>query len=198
MVIIGLTGGIATGKSTVSKMFEDYGIPVIDTDIIARNLLRKGTQTYDEIIKSFGNDVLLTNGDISRKHLAKIIFEDEEQRIKLNQLTHPKVKEEVFSSLEKYRRDHVKFVLVDVPLLFESKFNDIVDIIIVVSTTRDKQIERLIDRDKISKEYAITKIQSQMSLQEKEKRADYIIDNSASIIQTKNEFLRIMEELEVT
>lgn len=198
MLKIGLTGGIATGKSTVSKMFADYGIPVIDTDVIARDLLRKGTKTYQQIVDTFGADILLTNGDIGRKHLARMIFEDPNKRLKLNSLTHPLVKEEVYVLLAKYERDNSPIVLIDVPLLFESKFDDIVDNIVVVFTTLDKQIERLVDRDAISKEYAITKIEAQMPLTQKIALADYVIDNSKSIIQTKKDFLKIIEELEVT
>jgi dephospho-CoA kinase len=197
MLVIGLTGGIATGKSTVSKMFSEHGIPVIDTDLIARDLLKVGTKAYDEVLEEFPVSIILTNNEISRKKLAEVIFRDKEKRDELNNIIHPKVREIVLHDLEGYKSDDKKIVIVDVPLLFESKFDEVVDKVIVVYTTKENQLMRLIDRDIITEEYALSKIDSQMSLDEKIERADFLIDNSKSIIETKKDFLRIMKEIEV-
>jgi dephospho-CoA kinase len=197
MLVIGLTGGIATGKSTVSKMFSEHGIPVIDTDLIARDLLKVGTKAYDEVLEKFPVSIILTNNEISRKKLAEVIFRDKEKRDELNNIIHPKVREIVLHDLEGYKSDDKKIVIVDVPLLFESKFDEVVDKVIVVYTTKENQLMRLIDRDIITEEYALSKIDSQMSLDEKIERADFLIDNSKSIIETKKDFLRIMKEIEV-
>lgn len=197
MIILGLTGGIATGKSTVSKFFIDKEIPVIDTDLIARNLLSKGTETYQKVLEFFSSDILLTNNEINRKKLGRIIFSNPQKRSGLNEIVHPKVKEVVDIEIKRYKEEGHKVIVLDVPLLFETNYQKIVDKTIVVFTTAIKQLERLASRDNISIEYAKMKIDSQMPLSEKVDIADYVIDNSFSILQTKKDFLKILEDLEV-
>lgn len=197
MRIIGLTGGIASGKSTVAKMFTGVNIPLIDTDIIAKDLLKKGTSVYDKIINYFSNEILLTNGDINRKKLAKIVFSNPNKRMKLNDIVHPNVKDEVFNLIKRYDNENKELIVLDVPLLYETEFHTFTDEIIVVYCNYDEQISRLMIRDRINEEYAKMKIDAQMSLEEKRELADYVIDNSYSILETKREFNRILEELEV-
>lgn len=197
MKIIGLTGGIATGKSTVSKMFSEANIPLIDTDVIAREVLNKGTKGYNEVLEYFTEDVLLTNKEINRKKLARIIFTNPKKRKKLNNIVHPKVKEEVLDQIEMHRKKNAQIVVVDVPLLYESGFDELVDDVIVVYTSKELQVERLMDREQITDEYALMKIDAQMSLEEKVKRARYVIDNSSSILDTKKQFNKILAEIEV-
>ncbi len=197
LIIVGLTGGIATGKSTVSKFFIDEGIPVIDTDLIARNLLSKGTKTYYEVIQFFSNEILLTNKEINRKKLGRVIFTNPKKRKKLNEIVHPKVRDEVNEQIKKYEEKGHPIIVIDVPLLFETKYQEVVDKTIVVYAKEIKQLERLASRDNISVEYAKMKIDAQMPLSEKVERADYVIDNSFSILQTKRDFLRVLKEIEV-
>ena len=197
MKILGLTGGIASGKSTVSKFFIDEGIPVIDTDLIARNLLNKGTETYLEVIRFFSSEILLTNSEINRKQLARIIFSNPQKRKRLNEIIHPQVRAIVNKKIIEYQEEGTEILVVDVPLLFEANYQEIVTKTIVVYTSPMKQIERLMDRDGISKEYAEMKINSQMLLSDKVDRADYIIDNSFSILDTKRDFKKILKDLEV-
>lgn len=196
-IIIGLTGGIATGKSTVANMFVEHGIPVVDTDKISFDLLRKGNNAYNEILELLGSEILLTNGDINRKKLGKMIFNDNDIRKKLNDIVHPRVKSITLSEIKTHEELGVKIIVVDVPLLFETNFVKLVDKSIVVYTTPDLQLERLINRDSILEEYASLKINSQMPIDEKVKLADYVINNSESILTTKKEFNIIMKELEV-
>lgn len=195
--ILGLTGGIATGKSTVAKMFIEKGIPVIETDLISRNILEKGTDAYYEIVKSFSSDILLTNMEINRKKLGRKIFANAQKRAILNGIVHPRVKEMVDSEISRYQEQHEKVIVIDVPLLFETNYQDIVDKIIVVYTTQSQQLNRLISRDHITKEYAQMKINAQMSLSEKVDLADYVINNSFSILDTKRDFIKILKDLEV-
>lgn len=197
MIILGLTGGIATGKSTVSKFFIEEGIPVIDTDLIARNLLNKGTDTYYEVIKFFSNEILLTNDEINRKKLGRVIFTNSQKRKKLNEIIHPKVREIVDLEILQHKEEGCKVVVIDVPLLFETNYQEIVDRTIVVYAKPIKQLERLASRDNITIEYAKMKIDSQMPLSEKVDMADYIIDNSYSILRTKKDFKKILKDLEV-
>lgn len=197
MKILGLTGGIASGKSTVSKFFLDEGIPVIDTDLIARNLLNKGTEVYQEVITFFSDEILLTNQEINRKKLGRIIFSNPQKREKLNAIVHPQVRKEVSLEISKHQETGTNILVLDVPLLFETNYQELVDFTIVVYTSPLKQLERLIDRDSITKEYAKMKIDSQMPLDDKVKLADYVIDNSFSILDTKRDFKKILKDLEV-
>jgi len=196
-MILGLTGGIATGKSTVAKMFIEKDIPVIDTDLISRSLLNKGTDAYYEIVKSFSSEILLTNLDINRKKLARKIFSNPQKRQILNDIVHPRVKEIVDNEISKYEELGNNIIVIDVPLLFETNYQDIVDKTIVVYTTKTQQMNRLVSRDNITKEYAQMKINAQMSLSEKVDLADYVINNSFSILDTKRDFNKILEDLGV-
>jgi dephospho-CoA kinase len=195
--ILGLTGGIATGKSTVAKMFVEKGIPVIDTDLISRNLLNKGTEVYYEIVDAFSSEILHTSLDINRKKLGRKIFSNPQKRAKLNEIVHPKVKEIVDNEIAKYKNLGTKIIVIDVPLLFETDYQDIIDKTIVVYTSLKQQLNRLISRDNISKEYAQMKINAQMSLSEKVDLADYVINNSFSILDTKKDFNKILKDLGV-
>jgi dephospho-CoA kinase len=195
---LGLTGGIATGKSTVSTMFKEAGIPVIDTDKIARDVVQKGTEAYREICAYFSDEILLTNGEISRKKLGQIIFANTKKREKLNSIVHPKVEEIVESELEKFHALDVPIIVIDVPLLFESNFEEMVDKTIVVFTSQKEQVKRLMERDHIDKEYALMKIKAQMPLSDKVDMADYVINNSFSILQTKKDFNKMMSDLGVS
>lgn len=197
MKVLGLTGGIASGKSTVAQMFVAENIPLIDTDIIAKNLLKKDTLCYDEVVEYFSTSILYTNGDINRNKLGKIVFGNPTKREHLNEMVHPRVKDEVFSLFTKYTNEGKKLVVLDVPLLYETEFQTFVDEVLVVYCTYDKQVERLMRRDNIDEEYAKIKIDAQMNLEEKREKADYVIDNSYSILETKKDFMRILEELEV-
>ena len=132
MKIIGLTGGIATGKSTVAKMFSEAEIPLIDTDFIAKELLNKDSLGYQEVVEYFSEDILHKDKKINRKKLARKIFTNSKKREKLNSIIHPKVKEMVLSEIERYKKLNKEIVVVDVPLLFESGFDKIVDDVVVI------------------------------------------------------------------
>ncbi len=196
-LIVGLTGGIATGKSTVTNMFLGIDIPVVETDKIAREMLMKGTEGYEEVVTAFSNSILLTNKEINRKKLAQIVFGNPQRRKKLNEIVHPRVKSIVKTEIQKHKELGTKILVLDVPLLFETDFIDLVDKTMVVYTTFKKQKERLMERERIDKDYAELKISAQMPLNRKVDLADYVIDNSCSILETKKAFNKIIEELEV-
>ena len=196
-LIVGLTGGIATGKSTVTQMFKSVDIPVIETDKIARDMLRKGTEGYEEVVTAFSSSILLTNNDINRKKLAMIVFSNPQRRKKLNDIVHPRVKSIIKTEIQTHKELGTKILVLDVPLLFETDFIDLVDKTMVVYTTFKKQKERLMERERIDKDYAELKISAQMPLNRKVDLADYVIDNSLSILETRKEFNKILEKLEV-
>ena len=196
-LIVGLTGGIATGKSTVTKMFQSVDIPVIETDKIARELLKKGTEGYEEVVSSFSRSILLTNDEINRKKLATIVFGNPQRRKTLNEIVHPRVESIVRTEIQKHKELGTKIIVLDVPLLFETGFIDLVDKTVVVYTTFKKQKERLMERERIDKEYAELKISSQIPLNRKVDLADYVIDNSTSILNTRKEFNEVLKQIEV-
>ena len=196
--IVGLTGGIASGKSTVSDLFKGEDIPVIDTDKIARELLETGSDAYNEVVSHFSSEILFANGEINRKLLGKLIFSNPKRRDVLNGIIHPRVLEIMRLEIKQCEEKGESLVVIDVPLLFESGFDKECHKTIVVFTTPEKQLSRLMDRDQIDEEYASVKIAAQMPLSEKVKKADFVIDNSQSILETKKDFLQILEQLEVS
>ncbi|GBF11793.1 dephospho-CoA kinase [Tepidibacillus sp. HK-1] len=183
-MLIGLTGGIGSGKSTVSNLFAKYGIPVIDVDQIAREIVKPGEEAWQMIIDHFGSEILLPDQTIDRKKLGKIIFNDSQKREILNEITHPII----FASLVKRAKElQTKYdhVIVDIPLLFESKRERLFDLIVVVYVDPKIQLSRLMERDRITKEEALSKIRAQLDLNLKKEMADIVIDNSLGISNTE-------------
>lgn len=180
--IIGLTGGIATGKSTVSKYLITKGYIVIDADIIAREVVEIGKPAYQDIVKAFGEEILNSDCTINRPKLGEIIFKNIEYREKLNNIVHPRVTEEMKRKVEEYLENN-KVVFLDIPLLIEgrSRIEDRglkFDEVWLVYSDEMTQLERLMARDNLSREQAYNRINAQMSIKEKKKYADVIIDNS--------------------
>ncbi|MFJ9291347.1 dephospho-CoA kinase [Bacillus halotolerans] len=191
-LVIGLTGGIASGKSTVANMLIDKGITVIDADIIAKQAVEKGMPAYRQIIDEFGEDILLENGDIDRRKLGALVFTNEQKRLALNSIVHPAVREEMLKRRDESIANQETFVVLDIPLLFESKLESLVDKIIVVSVTKEIQLERLTKRNQLTVEEALSRIRSQMPLEEKVSRADNVIDNSGTLEETKQQLEEIL------
>ncbi|KGP71723.1 dephospho-CoA kinase [Pontibacillus yanchengensis] len=179
-VVIGLTGSIASGKSTVSLMFDEFNIPVVDADKLSRKVVEPGKKAYNQIIEEFGHDILRDDQTIDRKALGTIVFNDEEKRKKLNSFVHPAVREEMVQQRDFYVTEGYKAVVLDIPLLFESDLAHYVDKVVVVYVDEDTQLKRLMERDKSTKEDALSRINSQMPVSQKAKKADEVVDNSGS------------------
>ncbi|EPX71982.1 dephospho-CoA kinase [Schizosaccharomyces octosporus yFS286] len=181
MYIIGLTGSIATGKTTVSKQFhEKYHVPVIDADILARKVVEPGTSCLRQIRKEFGQEVILPDGNLNRPELGKIIFETPSKRKLLNSIVHPAVRKAMLKDLFYYYITGHGMVILDVPLLFEAKMHSICWKTICVASSIETQKRRLLKRNpEYSSEDADRRIQSQTPIQEKEYLADYVIDNNS-------------------
>ena len=189
--VIGLTGSIATGKSQVSNYLRDKGIKVVDADLIARDLVDIPI-VKDEIKKAFGENIYV-NENLDRKKLAEIVFNNDKKRNILNDIMHPHIYKIILDEI----RNSKEIVFVDIPLLFENekvneKFGLKFDEIWLVYVDREKQIERLMKRDGISRDYAEKKINSQISVEEKRKKSDVIIDNSGTLEET---FIQVEENL---
>lgn len=186
-LVIGLTGGIASGKSTVARLLIDKGITVIDADIIAKQAVEKGMPAYRQIIEAFGEDILLENGELDRRKLGSIVFTDEQKRLTLNKIVHPAVRAEMMKQRDEAISRHESFVVLDIPLLYESGLEYLVDKVIVVTVTAETQLKRLMERNALTEEEALSRITSQMPLADKTKRADKVIDNSGSVEKSKQQ-----------
>ncbi|PFJ13181.1 dephospho-CoA kinase [Bacillus cereus] len=193
-VVIGLTGGIASGKSTVSQMFRELGIPVIDADIIAREVVERGKTAYNKIVEAFGTEVLQKNGELDRQKLGSVVFYNEEKRLQLNKIVHPAVREEMNAQKEMYIKEGMQAIVLDIPLLFESQLTSLVNRVLVVAVTPDTQLERLMKRNNFSEEEATARIESQMPLGEKAKNADEVINNDGTITETKTQLQVILKK----
>ncbi|GGE76824.1 dephospho-CoA kinase [Priestia taiwanensis] len=191
-VVIGLTGGIASGKSTVSTMLEEIGIPVIDADKIAKEVVEVGQEAYIKIVATFGEEILLPNGELDRLKLGAIIFNDAEKRKILNNIVHPAVRECMNERKNRYLQAGEEAVVLDIPLLFEGNLTNIVDKVLVVYVDEEVQLDRLMKRNDFTKEEALARIHSQMPLKEKVSRSDEAINNNGSLEETKKTLMVIL------
>lgn len=190
---IGLTGSVATGKSTVSNMIQQAGIPLVDADIAARKVVEPGTEGLKEIVAYFGEEILHADGTLDRAKLGEIIFKDKEKREKLNEITHPRVKDYMLEARERFFRSGEELVFFDIPLLFESHLESLVDQIVVVWTTPETELKRLMERNNLTKEDALRRIESQMGIDEKARKADFVIDNNESLEKTQKQVYTFIE-----
>lgn len=187
---IGLTGGVASGKTTVSDFFKGLGIPVIDADVISHEVTQPDGSAFEEIISSFGSNILDENGLIDRKKMRAIIFDDASKKEMLERIIHPKVREEMFDSVSQ-SNDH--YLIVSVPLLVETGMNQMMDRTLVVDCSEETQIERLMHRDKITLDEAKSILRNQTSRSNRLKAADDLIVNEKNV--TLNELEKEVLEL---
>ena len=196
MQVIGLTGGIASGKSTVSGILENAGAVIIDADRIARDVVNKGRPAYREIIDTFGDKVLSADGEIDRGMLGDIIFKDPQKKQLLNRIVHPYVKKETDRQLKQIEKHHPNaIVILDIPLLLEAQMHKDLSEVIVVYVPEETQINRLIKRDGISHADALARVHSQMPIEEKKNLATIVINNSGSRENTRKQTLKIFQRL---
>jgi dephospho-CoA kinase len=196
MLIVGLTGGVASGKTVVSQFLKEEGAYIIDADQIARELVQPHRPAWNELIKAFGKEILKEDGSIHRKKLADKVFADPKQRILLNQILHPRIKEEMDRRIKEVRRkDPEAIVVIDAPLLVERGEHDEMDKLIVVTSAQTQQIERLKDRDGTNPEEALRMLSSQIPLEKKVELADFVVQNEGSLEETKKKAKEIFKEL---
>ena len=196
MILVGLTGGIGSGKSTVAEMFRDEGVYVIDFDYLARVVVKPGGDTWKEIIDYFGSEILSSDRTINRSKLAEIVFSDEKSRKVLEGFIHPRIFEKrdiMLKDIQEY--DPNAIVIIDVPLLFELNLNKEFDKIILVYVSRDVQIGRAIKRDGLSKGEVEKRLNAQITIDRKKLLSDYVINNEGSLKNTKDQVKKVIEEL---
>ena len=201
MKIVGLTGGISSGKSTVSSYLKQLKIPVIDADEVARKVVEPNSQGARKIRKTFGSDVFEEDGSLNRQKLGALIFSNAENRQKLDDLLQPLIKIMILDEIEEYRQKGETMIVLDLPLLFEKHYEELCEEIIVVYIPRELQLERLMRRNQYTKQEALSRIDSQLSIEEKRKRATVLLDNQGTIqqlyhqveqwlVETKNDILQ--------
>lgn len=181
MYCVGLTGGIASGKSTVSALLAKMGARLIDADVIARSTVAAGSPVWQAIVDRFGREILLEDGSLNRNLLGAKIFAEPALRGWLDNLTHPAIRQEIFRQMQLARAEGCKLLVLDIPLLIEAGWREFVNELWVVYVRPDVQLKRLMDRNALSREQALQRIHSQMSLEEKIGYADLVIDNNAGI-----------------
>jgi dephospho-CoA kinase len=195
MRVIGVTGGLGTGKSTVAAMLARLGAKVVDADKIARRLLNPDEACFGPVVRMFGRDIL-TRGRVDRKKVARVVFRDPARLKKLERVIHPEVRKVILSEIQKLKeRGRTAILVVDVPLLFEAGFDNLVDRSVVVTAAMAVQIERAAKKLGITKAEARRRIKAQMPLRQKIRFADIIIDNNGTLIQTKKQVKRLWEKL---
>ena len=192
MKVIGITGGIASGKSYVSSVVKKSGYPVIDADQISKELSERDKPVYNAIVRTFGESYLDENKNLDRQKLASLIFNDKQAKGLLNGISHPLIIDEMERQIKNAESD---LVFVDVPLLYESHIENMFDKIVCVYLPRTIQIERLMKRDNITYEYAVKKIESQKSLEEKKNLADFVINSSNSFDSVDNSVIELIKTL---
>lgn len=193
-MIIGLTGSIASGKSTVSKMLEDLGYPIIDADLVARQVVEPGSETLNEIEALFGPEVIREDGTMNREKVGALIFSDPLKRKQMNDIIHPAIRAEMLRQRSVFMADGHQTIVMDIPLLFESKLQHFVDKILVVSVTEENQLVRLMERNGLNEKDARARIGSQLPMSVKEEGADAVIYNNGTIEETAQQLTKILEQ----
>lgn len=200
--VIGLTGGIGTGKSTVASMLEALGAVVIDSDAIVHELQAPGTPLLAEIVAAFGGEILRDDGSLDRARLGALVFSDPDARAKLNAIVHPAVGRESLRRLEAARASGADLVVLDIPLLYETRLHGTasranlgVETVVVVYAPRELQIRRQVERNGYDRAEAERRVDAQIPIEEKRRRADHVIDNSGSLEATRGQVRALYERL---
>ncbi len=196
MLIVGLTGGIGSGKTTVSNLFESLGINIIDTDVIAHDLVNSDPSVLKEIVTLFGDDILNDDNSLNRKKLAKIVFNNKEYKQQLEDILHPKILDQVKNKIQNYklRSTPPKYIIVVIPLLFETDFNDLIDRVLVVLTNEATRIQRIQQRDHRSMDEIRSIINSQVNDEIRIDEADDIIENNHDLAELKQQIKQLDEK----
>ena len=191
--VLGITGGIASGKSTVVNVFRSYGFPIVDGDVVARRVVEPETHGLLTLVNVFGDSIITPEGTLDRKKLGSLIFQDETERKKLNQTLEPFIRSEIDRQIEIAKKNS-PLVIADIPLLYESDYKKQMDAVAVVYTDQSTQLKRLMARNQLSEVEAMNRINSQMSLEEKKQLADIVFDNRGSLDETADQVIEWLKK----
>jgi dephospho-CoA kinase len=190
-MIIGLTGSIASGKSTIAEMLRNVGLPIVDGDVIAREVVEPGKPALQQIVDVFGAEILTDEGVLNRPMLGQIIFSDIEKRKALNAIMHPAIRAEMLRQRDRFV-EAGQHVVLDIPLLFENKLQHLVEKVLVVTVSEETQLARLMERNGLTEVEAKQRIASQLPLSVKEAGADAVVDNNGSIEESEHQLQRVL------
>ncbi|HCQ1974475.1 TPA: dephospho-CoA kinase [Staphylococcus aureus] len=193
--VIGLTGGIASGKSTVSELLSVFGFKVVDADKAAREAVKKGSKGLAQVREVFGDEAIDENGEMNRRYMGDLVFNHPEKRLELNAIIHPIVRDIMEEEKQEYLKQGYN-VIMDIPLLFENELENTVDEVWVVYTSESIQMDRLMQRNNLSLEDAKARVYSQISIDKKSRMADHVIDNLGDKLELKQNLERLLEEEE--
>lgn len=196
--IIGLTGGIASGKSTVSNLLRQAGVPIVDADQVTRQVQRPGSPALDKLAAAFGNQIIQSDGNLDRAQLGKRVFADAAARQELNQIMQPLIRDAIWQAVDTLKKQNVPNVILDLPLLYEQHYDEDCDLVVVVTVSPETELRRLMARNHYSAAEAKERIAAQMPLSQKVARADVVIDNDASLEQTRRQVAQLVEHLQST
>lgn len=195
MKVIGLTGGMATGKSTVASLLRQLGAKVIDADQIAREILQPGQEAWKEIVAAFGPEILREDNNIHREKLRKIIFQDEKARKRLDAITHPRIRTLAQERMQQFAAKGAEIIVYEAPLLFENQVHLWLRPVILVACDLATQKQRLEERDGLGEEEIQRHLEAQMTLEEKKKLADFVIENSGDLEELKRQVKEVWEKI---
>lgn len=197
-MLIGLTGGIASGKSTVADLFAAKGIPVVSADkVYHEEVIRPGSETWQELVDFFGEDILYDNQEINRRKLGALVFRSARARRRLNEITHPRIVEATMQQARALLADN-ELVLVEIPLLFETRSEHLFDLIVIVFTDRKKQVARLMERDQLTIREARYRIHSQSRIRRNIRKGDYVIYNNNDLASLEREVDNVIKYLKAS
>ncbi|HCZ3309528.1 TPA: dephospho-CoA kinase [Staphylococcus aureus] len=191
--VIGLTGGIASGKSTVSELLSVFGFKVVDADKAAREAVKKGSKGLAQVREVFGDEAIDENGEMNRRYMGDLVFNHPEKRLELNAIIHPIVRDIMEEEKQEYLKQGYN-VIMDIPLLFENELENTVDEVWVIYTSESIQMDRLMQRNNLSLEDAKARVYSQISIDKKSRMADHVIDNLGDKLELKQNLERLLEE----
>ncbi|HHW9624097.1 dephospho-CoA kinase [Staphylococcus aureus] len=191
--VIGLTGGIASGKSTVSELLSVFGFKVVDADKAAREAVKKGSKGLAQVREVFGDEAIDENGEMNRRYMGDLVFNHPEKRLELNAIIHPIVRDIMEEEKQEYLKQGYN-VIMDIPLLFENELENTVDEVWVAYTSESIQMDRLMQRNNLSLEDAKARVYSQISIDKKSRMADHVIDNLGDKLELKQNLERLLEE----
>ncbi|HCV7764887.1 TPA: dephospho-CoA kinase [Staphylococcus aureus] len=191
--VIGLTGGIASGKSTVSELLSVFGFKVVDADKAAREAVKKGSKGLAQVREVFGDEAIDENGEMNRRYMGDLVFNHPEKRLELNAIIHPIVRDIMEEEKQEYLKQGYN-VIMDIPLLFENELENTIDEVWVVYTSESIQMDRLMQRNNLSLEDAKARVYSQISIDKKSRMADHVIDNLGDKLELKQNLERLLEE----
>ena len=196
MKVIGLTGGIGSGKSTVTQFLAELGAVIVDLDKVGHEALRKGSQAWEQVVSEFGKDILTAGGDINRSKLGKIVFNNHEALARLNQIVHPAIDNIVKTKIEKYRRQGVRVVVLEAAAMLEAGKTEQVDELWVTVAPEATVLKRVIERGGLSKKETRARIKAQLSNEKRLRQADVVIDTDGTLDELKHRLATEWQKLQ--